>query len=189
MAWGFQKYDDGTTGDSLPAGHHPGYPSRNSPAPSDGSAIRSGQGNRILSHLPCYPCTNAPQFDLVQPMPATGPATYAFAAATLNNNVSNEAEPVFARQPVVMDQNGGGGVLALNGNEAGLQIAQRRPGRLRHRHGRFGGRLVALCAAVSSTKKGRHLRRLVVLCDDCRRQQATGSNHSFPDATSFREAA
>ena len=70
---------------------------------------------------------DGPQFGLQQPVPATGPATYAFAAATLNNNVGNEAEPVFAGQPVLPEQNGGGGLLAANGNEAGLQTANSAP--------------------------------------------------------------
>ena len=69
---------------------------------------------------------DGPQFGLQQPVPATGPATYAFAASTLNNNVGNEAEPVFAGQPAVIDQNGGG-FLAANGNEAGLQTANSAP--------------------------------------------------------------
>ena len=70
---------------------------------------------------------DGPQFGLQQPVPPTGPATYAFAASTLNNNVGNEAEPVFAGQPAAIDQNGGGGFLAANGNEAGLQTANSAP--------------------------------------------------------------
>ena len=70
---------------------------------------------------------DGPQFGLQQPVPATGPATYALAAATLNNNVGNEREPVFGGQQAVIDQNGGGGFLAANGNEAGLQTANSAP--------------------------------------------------------------
>jgi hypothetical protein len=70
---------------------------------------------------------DGPQFNLPQPVPATGPATTTIVASTLNSNVANEAEPVFAGQPAVIAQNGGGGFLAANGNEAGLQTANSAP--------------------------------------------------------------
>ena len=82
---------------------------------------------------------DGPQFALPQPVPATGPATITVTARTLNNNVNNEAEPVFAGVPAAIDENGGGGFLAMNGNEAGLQTANSAP------HG-FGVDTVELAA-------------------------------------------
>ena len=69
---------------------------------------------------------DGPQFGLQQPVPATGPVTTIVSAATLNNDVGNEREAVFAGQSAVIDQSGGG-LLAANGNEAGLQTANSAP--------------------------------------------------------------
>ena len=69
---------------------------------------------------------DGPQFALPQPIPATGTATEVVTAAPLINDVGNEREAVFAGQPAVIDQNGGG-FLAANGNEAGLQTANSAP--------------------------------------------------------------
>ena len=77
-------------------------------------------------------------------LPHIGPATYAFAAATLSDHVGNEAEPVFDGQPAAVDQNGGGGFLSANGNEAGLQTANSAPAG-------FGTDAVALAARATGS--------------------------------------
>ncbi|HME22705.1 MAG TPA: hypothetical protein VKI44_15455 [Acetobacteraceae bacterium] len=70
---------------------------------------------------------DGPQFDLPQPVAATGPATTVVTAAPMTNNVDNAAEAQFAGQPAVIDENGGGGLLSMNGNEAPLQTANSVP--------------------------------------------------------------
>ncbi|HKM60866.1 MAG TPA: hypothetical protein VJY39_00115 [Acidisphaera sp.] len=69
---------------------------------------------------------DGPQFALLQPVPATGPATTVVTAAPLASNVGNEAEPVFAGQPAVISQ-GTASLLPFNGNEAPVQTANSAP--------------------------------------------------------------
>ena len=70
---------------------------------------------------------DGPQFDLPQPVPATGPATTVVTAAPMTNNVDNAAQAQFAGQPAVIDENGGGGLLPMNGDAAPLQTANSAP--------------------------------------------------------------
>ena len=70
---------------------------------------------------------DGPQFDLPQPVPATGPATTVVTAAPMTSNVDDAAEAQFASVPAAIDENGGGGFLPLNGDEAPLQTANSAP--------------------------------------------------------------
>jgi hypothetical protein len=69
---------------------------------------------------------DGPQFALPQPVPATGTATTVVTAAPLAQDVGNERPAVFAGQPAIIDQNGGG-LLAANGNEGIVQSANSAP--------------------------------------------------------------
>jgi hypothetical protein len=70
---------------------------------------------------------DGPQFDVRQPVPATGPATTTVTAATLNRNVDNAAQPRFTGQTAAIDENGGGGLLPFDGNAAPEQTADSLP--------------------------------------------------------------
>ena len=70
---------------------------------------------------------DGPQFDLPQPVPATGPATVLVTAAPMTNNVDNAAEAQFGGAPAVVAENGGGGLLPFDGNAAGPQTADSAP--------------------------------------------------------------
>jgi len=70
---------------------------------------------------------DGPQFDLPQPVPATGPATTVVTAAPMTDNVDNAAEARFAGEPAVIDENGGGGLLPTDGDAGPLQTANSLP--------------------------------------------------------------
>lgn len=69
---------------------------------------------------------DGPQFDLPQPVPATGPATTFVTAAPMTSNVDNEGPALFAGQPAVIDESTTG-LLAADGNEGILQTANSAP--------------------------------------------------------------
>ena len=69
---------------------------------------------------------DGPQFDLPQPVPMTGPATTALAAAPLTHDVDNAVEPSFSGRPAVVAL-GGGDFLPVDGDAAGLQTANSAP--------------------------------------------------------------
>ena len=84
---------------------------------------------------------DGPQFALPQPVPATGSVTTVVDAATLNNDVGNEREAVFAGQAAEIDQ-GTGSLLASNGNEGIVQSAASAPSG-------FATNTMALAAQIS----------------------------------------
>jgi hypothetical protein len=72
---------------------------------------------------------DGPQFDLPQPVPATGAVTTTrnVTASPMSGNVNNEGQAVFDGPLATIDENGGGALLAAKGDAAPLQTANSAP--------------------------------------------------------------